>query len=747
MNSIRSDDHKITIERLQGFLAAGQKDIYDREKKERPGVTWSGTFDTRCNAGLLNHSGLIVIDLDKLGERLPAVRAALVADPAVAVLFVSPSGAGLKIVFAVDNAADHGWAWRAVADRVKDIAGVGADESGKDIPRLCYMSYDPDCYFNPDPVPVVIPAKPEPPKIERVKPATTTSGTRTEKYCRAALERACEAIRATAYAGGAHDTLLKESHAIGGLLHLGAYSFDEAHNAIIEAALPVGFPEGEAARVARDGLTVGQTKPRAIPDDAVDANKTIRDLAKLGSVEYEQQRQAAAAALNVRVSALDKMVEGTRKAADEAKKCSLFKEVDPWPEVVNGVDVLDELLSIFRRYVIADIETLHAGVLWAAFTWFIDHATVAPMFLITAPEKGCGKSVFLSAIGKVVRKPLPSSNISPAAVFRAIEKWGPTLLVDECDTFVRDNEPLRGLLNSGHIRDIAFVLRTEGEAFEPTRFSTWGCKALAGIGGMPETIMSRSIIATMRRKAAGERVESLRRADPEVFEGVTRRLARWAADAGVTFEKHRPLNDELTNRAADNWEPLYSVADIAGGEWPMLARAAARRLAGIENDAPSLNEELLQDIREVFEERQAVRLSTKDLLNALNADDMRPWGTHNRGLPMKPRQLAKRLEGFGIHPKMLRIGGSAPARGYDIQDFRDTFTRYLSNKGKISVTTIQPSAEACSGGFSNVTAAEGVTDKKAPEPASILDCNSVTDKTGVFGEEGVSAAEDGGCFV
>ena len=67
------------------------------------------------------------------------------------------------------------------------------------------------------------------------------------------------------------------------------------------------------------------------------------------------------------------------------------------------------------------------------------------------------------------------------------------MLIDEADSFLRNSDELRGVLNSGHTRDSAFVIRTVGEDHEPRRFSTWGAKAIALIGKLPDTLADRSI--------------------------------------------------------------------------------------------------------------------------------------------------------------------------------------------------------------------------------------------------------------
>jgi len=122
--------------------------------------------------------------------------------------------------------------------------------------------------------------------------------------------------------------------------------------------------------------------------------------------------------------------------------------------------------------------------LWCCTTWFEPAVQVAPILNIDSPEMRCGKSTALAIVGKLARRALLAANISPAAVFRTIEKFTPTLIIDEADAFLGHNEELRGLLNSGHTRDSAFVVRTvpvEND-YEPRQFSTWGFKAIAGIG-------------------------------------------------------------------------------------------------------------------------------------------------------------------------------------------------------------------------------------------------------------------------
>lgn len=413
-----------------------------------------------------------------------------------------------------------------------------------------------------------------------------------------------------------------------------------------------------------------------LPESLVDA---VLRLAKLPALEYEQVRETEATRLNVRVGALDKEVSiARREQHEDGGKAAMFKVVMAWHEPVSGAVLLDELYGSVKRHIVCRHETAVAAALWIVFTHLIEHFDVAPIALITAPEKRCGKTQLLNLLGRLVRRPLVASNISPAAVYRVIEAHAPTLLIDEADAFMRDNEELRGVINSGHTRQSAYVIRTVGDDHEPRQFSTWGAKAISGIGHQAETIMDRSVVLELRRKLPSEDVERLRHADPAEFDRLAAKLARYAEDAGQDISRSRPsLPDALHDRAQDNWEPLIAIADHAGGNWPRLARDAALKISGTEQEAVSLSAELLADIREVFEVRRADRLSTSDLLQDLTDDELKPWATYNRGRPMAPRQLAKRLDEYHIKSRDMRFGYDI-RKGYELSQFTDAFARYLS---------------------------------------------------------------------
>lgn len=358
-----------------------------------------------------------------------------------------------------------------------------------------------------------------------------------------------------------------------------------------------------------------------------------------------------------------------------------LRNVDPWPEPVDGATLLEALYETIRRYVVIDARGAIAAAAWSLHAHCHDAATVSPLLAPTSPAKRCGKTTLLTVVGALVPRPLPAANLTAAALFRAVEAFRPTLLVDEADTFLAVREELRGLLNSGHTRPFAVVVRTVGDNHEVRTFSTWAPKAIALIGNLPNTLEDRSIILRMRRKARGETVQPLR-AD-RIYDELTelrRKCARWAADNLDALRVADPaIPDGLSDRAADNWRPLLAIADACGGTWPQDAREAALALSG-DAQAPDQGIEalLLADLHALFTERQKDRLPTATIIEHLVAMQERPWPEWGRARkPISARGLARILGRFGIQPGHWR-DGEQTIRGYAREQFVDAWSRYLS---------------------------------------------------------------------
>ncbi|GAA2599092.1 DUF3631 domain-containing protein [Dactylosporangium fulvum] len=349
----------------------------------------------------------------------------------------------------------------------------------------------------------------------------------------------------------------------------------------------------------------------------------------------------------------------------------------------DGAAILDRLHATITRYVVLPSpEAVDAVVLWIAATHVQQAWAHAPRLVIRAPEKRCGKSRLLDVVEGMCCNPLITVNASPAAVYRAIgTDEPPTLLVDEADTIfggknAEANEDLRGLLNAGHQRNRP-AIRWDNNLHRLEKIPTFAMAALAGIGAMPDTIEDRAVVVRMRRRMAGETVAPYRhRRDGPVLRKVAIELTQWLRAHLAELERAEPAMP-LEDRAADTWEPLIAVADLAGGEWPSRGRAAATVLTAEAEDTGQVSNRvrLLTDIRAAFTTLgDPPSATTADLLAALNDDAEAPWqGFGPAGLTGK--RLGDMLREFGISSGTIRFP-VGQAKGYVRDAFTDAWKRY-----------------------------------------------------------------------
>lgn len=476
---------------------------------------------------------------------------------------------------------------------------------------------------------------------------------------------------------------------------------------------------------------IEQCKSEAVlPEE--DLKTAVKRLAAMKKLDYVQVRKATAKQYDIPVGMLDDLIREVQQESTSASD-DMFVELEPWPEPVNGSELLSEIDRTIRRFIVCEPETAQAASLWIVMTWLMDVVKVAPLAVITAPEKRCGKTQLLDLIGKMSYRPMPTSSITPSALFRSIEMWQPTLLIDEADAFLDGNEEMRGLLNAGHTRTNAFTIRTVGDDHTPKRFNVWGAKAIAGIGKLQDTVMDRSVTLELRRKLDCEQVERIRHAEPGLFEILCRKICRFAEDNRETIRNARPaLPEELNDRAQDNWEPLLAIADVAGDVWPKKARAAALKISDDNQSAQSIGTELLEDIREIFDMKHIDRIHTHKLAEALCEDSEKPWSTYNRGKPITPTQLSRRLSSYGISSKSVRADCEVK-KGFEKGQFADAWARY-TNTANIppseKVTTLQASTGAGPGvTFSKRNLSQNVTSYTEGDDVTFSKGNSYKNET------------------
>lgn len=362
---------------------------------------------------------------------------------------------------------------------------------------------------------------------------------------------------------------------------------------------------------------------------------------------------------------------------------------------IDGAALLDAVCAFIARFIAFPSEhCLTAATLWAAHAHMVQRFHTTPRLALLSPEPESAKTRTLEVLALLVPDAMFCLNASPAAIFRTLSNKQITLLADECDTiFARRgkddaNEDLRALLNAGY-RGGATIPRCVGPRHDVQMFPVYCAVALAGLGDLPETVMSRAIVFRMRRRAPDELIEPFRSREHEP-EGLALRdrLAAWvgsgsSASSGSVAERAGaawpPLPDGVVDRQAEIWEPLIAVADVAGGEWPQAAREACVALAAPQGRRVSLGVRLLADLRTIFGDANA--LSTETILarlcdgekHGLEADA--PWNEMH-GRPLSVRGLASMLKRYSVNSIKVKTGGRA-LQGYRREHLWDAWSRYL----------------------------------------------------------------------
>ena len=347
---------------------------------------------------------------------------------------------------------------------------------------------------------------------------------------------------------------------------------------------------------------------------------------------------------------------------------------------------LDALEAVLRRYVsFTTPEQATVLALFVVHTWFFedDRVETTPYIAVRSVEPESGKSRLLEVLDLLVRRPWLAINPSESVMFRNIEENHPTLLLDETDTIFGPTagpyEALRSILNAGFRKGVRVPRSVaSGRSFKVEHFEVFCPKVLAGLGKLPDTIRSRSIIIELRRKKADEPISRFRRRRVELETRPLREaLAQFAESESLGYGEYF-TDGVLSDRMADACEPLMLVAELAGRTWKARAQAAIEALCG---PSGQLNREsegvaLLSNIRSILEVAgNPPNITTRDLLKGLNDEESWPWRlTGSSGLT--PYTLAARLRPYVIKPGTIRQGDET-AKGYTFEGFTDTFDRYL----------------------------------------------------------------------
>jgi hypothetical protein len=326
------------------------------------------------------------------------------------------------------------------------------------------------------------------------------------------------------------------------------------------------------------------------------------------------------------------------------------RALTPWPQDVDGYELLEAIYHRIRQYVWMTAEQAHAVSLWIVATYLIDQIELFPILFITSPVLGCGKTILCQVIARLVADPLITVDLSAAGFYYTIDTQSPTLIVDEAKNFFQLDRRLHRLINGSYTRESARVHIKAGRGVREYR--TFGAKVLSLIGELPADTASRTIRINMVRKpkeiALAEILGS--KYSAEWFD-LRSQILRWVLDN--EFAPPR-IPEGGFDRYRDNWKSLFSVADA--GDWAERAALAYQVLSEsyLEDDP---NSALLARIKEIFDRRNAEFLTSMTLVSELNKDPSAWWYRTSE------QKLARFLRAFHIRPEQHRLGRGGTGGG------------------------------------------------------------------------------------
>ena len=471
------------------------------------------------------------------------------------------------------------------------------------------------------------------------------------------------------------------------------------------ASTPVSPDEADREAKARAALERADLPADLIEIERIkaDPGAPFEHAAKLATMRREAPAdwarvKAALKAAGVTLADLERtMGAGDANGDGKQGRPVEWHDPEPWPEPVDGAALLSGIASFIQRYVSIAPALADTVALWIVVTWIHDRLEISPFLNVTSATKRCGKSLLLEVLGELVHHPLPvGGRVTSSALFRTIEMHAPTMLLDEADTFFGDDDELRGVVNGSQRRNSAYVMRCVGDDHEPRRFVTWCPKAIAGIGGLPDTVLDRSIVVKLARRPAGVSLAHWRDRDRPAIESLRRQLAQWRDDEAtniVTGLSGVSFPSGLHDRGRDAWEALLAIGDTAGPDWSgrdgRAWQACEHVTASTADEETGAREMLLADLRAIFEARDwPEAIGTNQVLDDLIAKDGRPWSEWKRGKQLSSRGLSNLLKPFDVQPRQRKHAGEN-LRSYLLAELAPHFEAYFpDNPPSVSATPL-----------------------------------------------------------
>ena len=403
------------------------------------------------------------------------------------------------------------------------------------------------------------------------------------------------------------------------------------------------------------------------------------------------------------------------KKAETNGKSIVPTEPEPWPDPVNGSELLDEITGWISGYVFTAGESVDAITLWAVSTWFVESIYFAPLLSILSPTKQAGKTLIIDLLEWICRKPVRTSGvgITPAVIFRLNEDSQPTFLVDEAEKLAGKNsdEGIIGLLNEGYRRG-GKVHRCgdKSNQFKVEEFDAFGFRLLASIKPLWDTILDRSIVIRMTRKPRNQNIRRFKAQEVQAEGSIlAQKILRFVNDNTKDLQAllaETPQPKSLSDRGCDNWSPLFAVAQLAGDDWLKRALSSAKALNNAAEDEDRA-EKLIHDIHRIFKKEKCPEaIKSGDLKERLDELESSPWGDYGGGKGISTNKLAALLRPFEVRPRQGWTQNGNNTRGYWLKDLIKLFEVYIPPSELLEV--LEPNIDR---GFSD---SQGVREDEPP---------------------------------
>jgi putative DNA primase/helicase len=347
---------------------------------------------------------------------------------------------------------------------------------------------------------------------------------------------------------------------------------------------------------------------------------------------------------------------------------------DSWPEPVNTRTLLDEVLSQIRRYVVIhDAAAADICALSVPFAWVHDEiATYSPLVAIQAADVEAAKTTLTIVLSQLAPRARVIVKPTGPSLYRLIDHHHPTLFIDNADRLLSRDRDLSDIVAASWTRGTCIPRVVDGNVHE---FDPFCLKILNGIDLLPHldpAVRSRCIVIDLLPKLPDETVINFKHAkEDERFEMLRRQLRAIAIrDAAPA------MPDGFGGRLAENYALLFAIADLAGGDWPERARAAAVKLDR-QHTAPSLGRQLLAVFYDLFNQcGDEVTSRQVERAALVYSDEFANY--KNRGRGINKWEVSHLLRPYNIAPGFVHPRGRALSdRGYHAEQFRIVFKHYL----------------------------------------------------------------------